>query len=69
MLRAEGRTEGRLEGEIEPRRRSLLDQVELKFGSISADAHIRIESATNEQLARWLRRIILAPAVGDVFDA
>jgi hypothetical protein len=67
--RAEGRTEGRLEGEVEARRESLLDLIEVRFGSVPDSVHVRIEAATNEQLVRWLRRFVLAPTIEAIFDA
>jgi predicted transposase YdaD len=67
MLRAEGRVEGRLEGRLEGRREMLLEQLEIKFGSLDTATRTRVESATHEQVIAWLRRFAVASTLDEVF--
>ncbi|WP_144446086.1 hypothetical protein [Halorhodospira halophila] len=67
--RQQGWQEGRQEGLQEAETRALLQQIELKFGQATKEAHRqRVEQGTPEELERWLRRIITANRVDDLFD-
>jgi hypothetical protein len=65
--RAEGRQEGRAEGRLEGEARVIQSLLEQKFGTISAETRTRIQGATEEQLTRWLERILAADSVEAVF--
>ncbi len=66
--RREGMREGRREGHDEALRATLVDLLEQRFGALSPTAHERIAAADGEQLARWVKRVIPAAELADVFD-
>jgi hypothetical protein len=63
QLRQEGRDKGRLEG----RTSALQEQLEDKFGPLSHEVVGRLQSATEEQLGRWAKRILTADSIQAVF--
>jgi hypothetical protein len=63
MLRAEGRQEGRLEA----RRESLLELLEIKFGSIDSATRARVEHAFDTQVVVWMRRIVVVDTMEELF--
>lgn len=65
--KAEGRIEGKAEGRIEGARLVLLSQLELKFGTIGDLERQRIEGATDDDVSRWVKRVLTADSVHDVF--
>jgi hypothetical protein len=50
------------------RRELLLDQLEVKFGSVDPATRARIEQASNEQVVAWLRRVVVVATLGEVFE-
>ncbi len=64
----EGKREGRREGHEEALRAMLVAQLEQRFGALSPTARERIATADGEQLARWVKRVIPAAELADVFD-
>jgi predicted transposase/invertase (TIGR01784 family) len=61
--RMEGRMEGRAEGRVE-----LLEQLLLeKFGTLPPALHERLANATDEQFARWTRRVLRVETLDAVF--
>ena len=64
FAREEGRQEGRQEGEA----RTLLRQLQLKFGPLDPDLSARVETAEPAQLEVWLERVLTATGPGEVFD-
>ena len=64
----EGIREGRREGHEEALRVTLVAQLEQRFGALSPTAHERIAAADGEQLARWVKRVIPAAELAEVFD-
>ena len=57
------RKEGRKEGQAE----LLLRQLKLRFGDPTDDVAARLQSASDEDLARWAERILAASSLDDVF--
>jgi predicted transposase YdaD len=55
--RMEGRVEGQREGQRDAACRTLLRQVERRFGAVPAAVRARIESSSTTQLEAWLDRI------------
>ncbi len=64
----EGIREGRREGHDEALRATLVQLLEQRFGALSPTAHERIAAADGERLARWVKRVIPAAELADVFD-
>ena len=55
------RDEGRSEGALKARRQTLLEQLRLRWGPLSAEIEQVIETTQDaEQLAAWLRGVITA---------
>ena len=67
QLRQEGRAEGRAEGRLEGRASVLQELLEDKFGPLSQEVRVRLQSATDEQVSRWTKRILTADSVQAVF--
>ena len=63
QMRREGRAEGRLEGGTS----ILQGQLEEKFGALSEQTKARLREATEDQLTRWARRILIADSLEAVF--
>ena len=61
MLRAEGR--------LEARRESLLELLEVKFGSLRPAFRARVEQASLEQSTAWMRRVVVVSTLEEVFAA
>jgi hypothetical protein len=59
----------RAEGRLEARRETLLEILESKFGSVDPSVRRRIESGALEQLVVWIRRVVGARSVEEVFAA
>jgi hypothetical protein len=64
---ARGRIEGRVEGRAEARAETLARLMQLKFGPLSPHHAARLELATEQQLDRYLERILPATSPEDVF--
>jgi predicted transposase/invertase (TIGR01784 family) len=73
QLRAEGLTKGRAQGRAEGRAEGLALAVTkmlmLKFGALSAEHAARIEAATEQELDRYIERILSAPTAHAVFES
>lgn len=63
---AKGKAEGKAEGLLEGRRAILLKLLALKFGSVTATARARIETATLEELDRMAERVLTAANIDEV---
>lgn len=68
QLRAEGAIEGEARGELTGMRRTLLRQLEAKFGSVPTEAENRITSAAVAELEGWTVRVLSASSVAEVFQ-
>ena len=66
---AEGRAEGMDAGEHQAQMRTLLRQLERRFGPVPEETRDRIEAADTQTLDLWLDRILDAPTRDAVFDA
>lgn len=62
-----GRQEGRQEGHESGLREILIDQIEVKFGTVEPSYQTRIAEASEDQLKSWLRRILTSGTPADVF--
>jgi len=58
----------RAEGALEARREILLEQLEIKFGPVDPATRARVEQAPLEKLTAWMRRIVVASTLGEVFE-
>jgi predicted transposase YdaD len=65
---AEGRLEGQREGQRDAACRTLLRQVERRFGTVPAAVRARVESASTSQLEAWLDRIFDLRAPEDLLE-
>ncbi len=65
--RAQGREEGRAEGRVEGGAGALRLQLRERFGALDPDSDARIAAASPDELERYLRRIIHASTIADVF--
>ena len=63
LLRAEGEARGESRARIE----TLLDQLDIKFGHVSADIEQQVRTATTSQLETWARRFVTANTLDDIF--
>jgi hypothetical protein len=68
QLRAEGLTQGLAKGLTKGLALALTKQMTLKFGVLSAEHAARIEAATEQQLDRYIERILMAPTAEAVFE-
>ena len=72
-LRQQGRAEGRAEGEAaglaKGRAATLLKQLTLKFGELTATTRKRVEAASIDQLDRFAERILTANSLREVFES
>jgi len=66
--RMAGRVEGRVEGRTEARREDFLAQLEIRFGPVETAVRRRVEAGGDGELRAWLRRVVVAAAVDDVFQ-
>ncbi|MEM6732584.1 MAG: hypothetical protein AAF658_13585 [Myxococcota bacterium] len=55
-------------GVEQERRRTLREHLGVKFGEVSNEISARIETATLPQLAHWLRRLLTAETIHEVFE-
>ena len=65
----EGRVEGRVEGREETRARlahAILNQFEVQFGHLTQEQRERIQSASVDELEKWLPLVVQAESVEDV---
>jgi predicted transposase YdaD len=69
---AEGRMEGRMEGRIEGRVAGQIDAIrqvlEDRFGPLPEWVRERLVSGTSEQRQHWLKRMLEAQSLSDVFQ-
>jgi predicted transposase/invertase (TIGR01784 family) len=63
QLIQQGRAEGRMEGRVELLEQQILE----KFGTLPPMLHERLVSATDEQFARWSRRVLRAETLDEIF--
>jgi predicted transposase YdaD len=63
QLIQQGRAEGRVEGRVEILEQLLVE----KFGTLPPSLHERLASATDEQFARWSRRVLHAETLDEMF--
>jgi hypothetical protein len=66
-LRQQGRAEGEAEGLAKGRVATLLKQLTLKFGQLTATTRKRVESASIDELDRLAERILSAKTLREVF--
>ncbi len=64
--RAEGEARGRAEGEARGRAEALLKLVQLKFGAVPDDMAQAIQTASAEQLDRWLGRVLSSESCDEI---
>ena len=67
--REKGILEGRVKGILEGKRTTLIELAEQRFGALKAGHKKRIAKATEDQLKRWLKAVLTASTVEDVFRA
>jgi hypothetical protein len=65
QLRAEGLATGLTRGLA----RALTKQMTLKFGALSAEHAVRIQAASEQELDRYIERILTAPTAEAVFES
>jgi len=66
--RKEGKKEGKQEGKQEGKEEMLLELITLKFGAPSKTVVKRVQSADIEQLDVWIRRILTANSLRELFE-
>ena len=66
QLRDEGRAEGEAKGEAKGRAEALLKLAQLKFGAVPDDFARAIQTASVEQLDRWIGRVLSAESCGEI---
>ena len=64
----EGKKEGKQEGEQIGKAKMLLELISLKFGTPSKTVVKRVQSADIEQLDVWIRRILTANSLRELFE-
>ena len=65
-IREQGLEEGREQGRQEGEARLVLRQLQLKFGSLSAEVEDRVRSADAERLLVWGERVLTAESLADI---
>jgi predicted transposase/invertase (TIGR01784 family) len=65
---AKGRTEGEAKGRTEGKAETLRKLLTLKFGELSERAALRIASASEAELDRWVERVLTADTLAAVVD-
>ena len=65
--REEGRQEGRQEGRGEAIRDVLVAQLRARFGTVDATVEARIHGASDDELGRWVRRVVLVERIEELF--
>lgn len=66
--RQEGRQEGQREGVQQGAARMLLQQLEAKFGELTAEQRHRVETADAETLLEWSQRLLTAQSLEEVWQ-
>jgi predicted transposase YdaD len=66
-LRAEGEAKGLARGHLKGRADTLEKLMVLKFGALSTEHALLIDTATEQQLDVYIERILTATSAGDVF--
>lgn len=61
----EGEERGKLEGKLETLRLLLSS----KFGDVPESVQIRLQEGTDAELTRWIRRVLTAASLDEVFDS
>ena len=69
FLEERGREKGREEGREEGRQATLRSLLAYKFGPLDAATEARLQAATPGAIDRYLRRILTAASLAEVFDA
>jgi flagellar biosynthesis/type III secretory pathway protein FliH len=67
QMRREGEAQGRVQGRVEGRVRVLSRLLALKFGAIDAEHEALISAATDEDLDRYVERVLTAESLAAVF--
>ena len=67
--RAKGKLEGRVEGRVDGRARTLLEQLNARFGPVPPEAKARIHAANEATLARWSLAVLTAPTLAAVLES
>lgn len=65
--RAEGEARGRAEG-LRLQRTMVRDLLEQRFGALPAEAAARVETADEDQLSAWSRRLLRVGSLGELFE-
>lgn len=65
----QGELRGELKGEVKGEAKALMLLLTKRFGPLAIETSQRLQTATAEQLERWLDRVLDAPTLADVFDA
>ncbi len=65
---AQGRQEGLLTGRKEGEAETLAQLIEYKFGPLAADLRKRIQAADSSKRREWMRRILTATRLEEIFD-
>jgi len=60
--------EGMEKGRTEGRTQTLLDQLALKFGPVSAEIRSRVLAAGEPELTRWIGGILRAQSLDELFN-
>lgn len=58
----------RAEGGLEALRGILLEQLEIKFGSVDSAVRARVEQAPLERVTAWMRRFVVVATIGEVLE-
>ncbi|WP_428267543.1 Rpn family recombination-promoting nuclease/putative transposase [Haliangium sp.] len=64
-----GRKEGHKEGHKEGRQEALIELLEERFGELSEAALERVRAAEAEQLKAWIKRVLAAASLDEVFGS
>ncbi|HRQ80100.1 MAG TPA: hypothetical protein PKZ97_03195 [Azospirillaceae bacterium] len=65
---AEGKVEGKIEGLHEGQARTLLLQLERRFGLVTDEVRTRVTAADLDTIDDWLDRVLDAPTLDAMFD-
>ena len=64
--RAQGKAEGKAEGRAQGKAETLRKLLTLRFGELSEASELRIASASEEELDRWVERVLTADTLNAV---
>ena len=67
-IRKEGRAQGRVEGRVEGERALLLELLQVRFGSLSAEARAHLDAADEARLLAWSKSVLTAPTIEAVMS-